>query len=169
MGGKPQECETGRVGVLQQARGFLLLTGVWLTLGRLELGGWGHSQDLSGPKRPKITSPHLPASRPRAYSPPAAATISLSVERRGFAREPVRGPGEGHEGVRLASPRGSRLEQREVPRLGRLKEHREHGPAGCSAAVTFNPLSAGRPPRDWARRRGAGPWARGSSRWAERA
>lgn len=32
-------------GVEQQARGFLLLTGVWLTLGRLwELGDWGHSQ-----------------------------------------------------------------------------------------------------------------------------
>lgn len=61
----PQEYEAGRVGVVQQAGAFLLLTGVWLTLGRLELGGWGHSQDrhlslhqdLSGPKRPKVTSP----------------------------------------------------------------------------------------------------------------
>lgn len=59
--------------MVQQARGFLLLTGVWLTLGRLELGGWDHSQarhpsphqDLSGPKRAKVTLlPPLPHRSP---------------------------------------------------------------------------------------------------------
>lgn len=89
MGGKPQECETGRVGVLQQARGFLLLTGVWLTLGRLELGGWGHSQDLSGPKRPKITSPHLPAPlKPQGtgLTPPVCQGFRQWVCRGGFPK-----------------------------------------------------------------------------------
>lgn len=83
--------------------------------------------------------------RPRAYSPPVAATISLSVERRGFARRPARGPAGGCLEVRLAFPRGSRPEEQEtVPRPSRPKRRREHHPAGCSAAVTFNPLSAER-------------------------
>lgn len=84
-------------------------------------------------------------SRPRAYSPPVVATISLSVERRGFARRLARGPAGGCLEVQLASPRGSRPEEQEtVPRPSRQKRCREHHPAGCSAAVTFNPLSAER-------------------------
>lgn len=86
-----------------------------------------------------------PPSRPRADSPPAAATISLSVERRGFARRPARGPEERCQEVRLASPRGSRPEEQEkVPRSSRLKRRREHHPTWCWAAVTFNPLRAER-------------------------
>jgi hypothetical protein len=46
MGGK-----AGRVGVVQQARGFLLLTRVWLTLGRL----WNWEVEVTA--RPGISIP----------------------------------------------------------------------------------------------------------------
>lgn len=83
----PQECETGRVGVGQQARGFLLQTGVWLTLGRLwnpEVGVTARPgipvptrtcQGQRGPRSPSPTKvPPSSHTRDTGLTPPAWPT-----------------------------------------------------------------------------------------------
>ncbi|XP_077721674.1 uncharacterized protein LOC144294030 [Canis aureus] len=92
-----------------------------------------------------------------------AATASLSVERRGFARRWCRlgrvlgGSARCMKPSRDAGSEGGRQQRRQL-RQNRLKggERRragQPGARGLAAVVTFNPLCAERPPRDRARRR----------------